>query len=297
MAELAKERGIKALDADEGSMSIFLAPAGANKDEKLLLSKGSLAGRFVFKFLLRDAKENKKFDPSGVGKRRAAKNLVRNPVKTGKEIWYLSKKESTYSKLGELGLKPAVVVFPDDVLQPQRLNQKTTDAYVSGEGDYSLSGWSSAIGGLRRDTGEGEDAWLGDYRHAGHNDHARHPEDVAKMVLGIFDRRMDPSNVDHIIEANRKYLEGQVEVIPDASAMTIEEFRVYIHELAQADEQGVQAVVDSLQEVDDILTAHQHEVSHSMVELTVLTSELSQELDLTLAKRRWAQGYKKDRQQ
>ena len=209
MAKLAKERGIKALDTNEGSVSLFLAPAGANPDERLLLSRDSLASRFIFKFMSRDAKENKKFDPEGIGKKRAAKNFVGNPLKTWKETWYLSKKESTYSKLGELGLKPAVVVFPDDVLQPQRLNQKTTEAYVSGEADYSLSGWSSAIGSLRTGTGEGENAWLDDYRHAGHNDHARHPEDVAKLVLSIFDHRMDPRNVDHIVEANRKYLQNK----------------------------------------------------------------------------------------
>jgi pimeloyl-ACP methyl ester carboxylesterase len=214
MAELAEQSGITALDADKGSVSVFLAPAGANKDERLLLSKDSLGARFVLKFMARDAKENKKYDAAKTGQKRAAKNFIKNPLKTGKEAWFLSKKESTYKKLGSLGLKPSVVVFSDDVLQPQRLDQKITDAYVDGTEDYSLNGWSTAVNIAGKGVGDkaAEDAWLDDYRRAGHNDHARHPEHVAEVVLAILDNQDGSAQLKRIIQADKTYLEAKARV-------------------------------------------------------------------------------------
>ncbi len=190
MAELAKDRGVKALDFEEGSQSVFMAPAGTNPKERLLLSKESLAARFLFKFLPRDAKEVKKFEPSRMGANRAARNFVKNPFKSAKETWYLSKKSNMYPKLGRVGLKPHVMVFSDDPLLPQRLNQPITEAYVSGDEDYSLAGWSSAanVAGLGKGDSKAEDAWLDDYRHAGHNDHGRHPQHVAQAVLQLLNQ-------------------------------------------------------------------------------------------------------------
>ena len=46
MAELAKQRGITALDSSKGSRSVAIAPAGTNTGENL----GFLAGRFIFYF-------------------------------------------------------------------------------------------------------------------------------------------------------------------------------------------------------------------------------------------------------
>jgi hypothetical protein len=89
-------------------------------------------------------------------------------------------------------------------------------------------------------------------------------------------------------------VEQSVEITPDVSAMTMEDFKVYIHGLSQSGEDAG-AVLNSLIEVDGSLITHEHQVSHSMASLTVQVSILSQELNATIEKRRWASGYIKDR--
>jgi pimeloyl-ACP methyl ester carboxylesterase len=197
-AELAKERGLKCLDAERGSNSVFIAPAGSNDNENLLY----LGGRWI-KFVNREAHPipalsalTKELDPDGSMAKAGQKNVMASLPKTIKEVIELSRKENIYSKLGELGLKPHIFGYASDVMYPHKVVKTVLDA-----NGYSLNGYSVPVdsggigagnfGEFKEKTGlsgkEAKKAWAHHYRNAGHNDFLFHPERTVKAILQIWD--------------------------------------------------------------------------------------------------------------
>lgn len=197
-AELAKERGLKCLDAGQGSNSVFIAPAGSNDKENLLY----LGGRWL-KFVNREAHPipalstlTKELDPSGEFAKAGQKNVMADLPKTVKEVLELSRKESIYSKLGELGLKPHIFGYASDVMYPHKVVKTVLDANGDSLNGYSVPVDSGGIGAgsfgeFKEKTGlsgkEAKKAWAHHYRNAGHNDFLFHPERTVKAILQIWD--------------------------------------------------------------------------------------------------------------
>lgn len=221
MAELAKQRGLTCLDIENGSKSVFLAPVGANEDEKLRY----LTGRFVGKFAPQAKKETKKFDPSRLKEKTSMKNATKNLPKTLKEVVYISRKQQLFAKLGEVSLNPLIVEYANDPLMPGKNNKALQEnftgvadgEYVDEGNGYNIAGWVSVIdntgvgarnfdefkqnletsmrgkGELGEDEGltkqEAKDKWMEHYRNAGHNDHSFNPERSARIVLNYFNSK------------------------------------------------------------------------------------------------------------
>lgn len=92
-------------------------------------------------------------------------------------------------------------------------------------------------------------------------------------------------------------VERTVEVTPSLSTMSIGEFKAHVQALVErGDAIGAEAALNSLLETNKSLTIDQHGISHTMAELTVRVSGLSQELNSIFEKKRWVYGYIKDRQ-
>lgn len=189
-AELAQERGIKAFDAEHGSHTIFIAPAGSNQDENIL----KLGGRFA-KFMAKPPYYGKELDPTGEFMKAGTINFFDQPKKTAKEIVALSKKEKLYKELARVGLRPFIFSYANDDMYPYKTIETTI-----GSNEDMLSGWATPIdtggtgaagfdefkskSGLSGD--EAKRAWVHHYRNAGHNDLIFHPERTAKAVLQVL---------------------------------------------------------------------------------------------------------------
>jgi pimeloyl-ACP methyl ester carboxylesterase len=194
-AELAELENIRSFDFDQGSHTVFIAPAGSNDKENLFF----LGGRWA-KFITKNTFYRRQLDPTGEMAKADLKNFRRDPAKTVREIWELRKKSDIYSYLGRLGLKPFVLGFANDSMYPDKVIGKVLEA--AGE---SLSGYAVPVdnGGIgaanvrdfRKKSGyqpwqlvQTKKAWAHHYRNANHADLQHHPQRTVKAVLQHLDR-------------------------------------------------------------------------------------------------------------
>jgi pimeloyl-ACP methyl ester carboxylesterase len=197
-AEMAKERGLKCFDSEQGSNSVFISPAGSNDKENLLF----LGGRWL-RFVNREANPitalsplTKELDPDGSMAKAGQKNVMANLPKTLKEVAELSRKEKIYSRLGELGLKPHVFGYASDVLFPHKVIKNTLEDNNGSLDGYSVPVDNGGVGAgnfkeFKSKTGlsgkEAKKAWAHHYRNAGHIDLLFHPDRTVKAILQIWD--------------------------------------------------------------------------------------------------------------
>lgn len=113
-AQKAKQKGYTCFDSEQGAHSYAITPAGLVSDEKLR----RMAGRYV-KFIVHDGKTAKKYDADRKIAIANSKVLLKQPAKTAGEVNAL-RGQVDVDKLGELGLKPFVLVMGDDLMYPYK---------------------------------------------------------------------------------------------------------------------------------------------------------------------------------
>ncbi len=198
-AELAKDRGISSFDSEKGSHTIFIAPAGSNDKENLFY----LGGRWL-KFIQREANPTPLFssltrelDPTGEMLKAGQRNANANKPKTAKEVLVLAKKERIYRSLGDLGLKPFVFGYANDVLIPHKVVEAVLSRNVDSLAGYAAPIDNGVVGAdsfkdFKAKTGlsgeEANKAWAHHYRNAGHNDLLFHPERTVKAILQVLEQ-------------------------------------------------------------------------------------------------------------
>lgn len=199
-AEMAKERGLLSFGSGTGSHAIFISPAGTNDAENVF----RLGKRFV-KFMKNGAPLGKELDPDGAWMKEGTKNFIKRPIKTAKEIAILSKKEAIYKRLGELGIRPALIGYPSDDL----MSFTTSESVVMSE-DFKGGGYSVPIDteyeilesaelgtdfkkykeatGLDKE--QATKSWARHVLGAGHNDLLFNPERTVRAVLPILNEQV-----------------------------------------------------------------------------------------------------------
>lgn len=198
-AELAKERGLTSFDSDKDSHAVFIAAAGTNDKENIV----ALGSRFA-KFMWNGMPLGKKLDPDGEWMKAGTKNFIKRPVKTGKEINVLRQKEKIYTKLGEMGIKPAFLGYPSDDLMPFA----SSESIIMNDG-LDLLGYSVPIDYESRPlTGSAKDVdlkkfikmtgltkdeavkeWVRHPAGAGHNDFLFNPKRTVGAILYLLDKK------------------------------------------------------------------------------------------------------------
>lgn len=112
-AALAREKGYTCFDVEQGSHSYAVAPAGFVPDENIVKM-----GRRYLPFLAHDSKANRQHPEGKKIANANAKELITQPGKTAREVGKLVKHKTEFSKLGEVGLKPFVILFGNDIMFP-----------------------------------------------------------------------------------------------------------------------------------------------------------------------------------
>lgn len=113
-AQKSKEKGYTCFESERGSHSYAITPAGLVPDEKLR----HMAGRYV-KFIAHDAKTAKKYDSDKAIAKANSAVLAKHPAKTVGEVNAL-RGQVDIDKLGEVGLKPFMLVMGNDLMYPYK---------------------------------------------------------------------------------------------------------------------------------------------------------------------------------
>ncbi|MEX2006724.1 MAG: alpha/beta hydrolase [Candidatus Saccharimonadales bacterium] len=198
-AELAHERGYNSFDSEQGSNVVFVSPAGSNEKESLLF----LTRRFG-RFTLGERLVASELDPTGEWMRAGARNFIKKPGKTLREINTLRHPERMYRRLGELGIHPLALGYNNDSLMPFSAAETTFMNEELSLRGYAVPVDSSPVpkgatrgisfSSFRKLTGlskkAAKKAWAHSLLNAGHNDLLFHPKRTANAALQILDRKI-----------------------------------------------------------------------------------------------------------
>lgn len=215
-AEMAKERGFSCFNRHEGSHSYAISPAGLVPKENLA-KLGLRWGNFV----LHDLEFAEKFDADKEIRKATGEAISKRPSKSVREVANLVKDKVDFNKLGEIGIKPFVLVMGEDRMFPYsgRIGQVGTTiekqlGLDNPDGAGNLSGAASPVDALypenidvftatlakehpeldEEEVGAlAEDSWKKDKMdldrnsRSGHADVNHHPRRIASAIKQIRD--------------------------------------------------------------------------------------------------------------